>query len=300
MILMTCIGCVSDAIEYSSYKSFEGTKAWNLAKAIDCGDTAEIGRILQKDSSLINYQDSSGWSILMHVVHNQTRVRFPLTLLSDSEYGGRPEYNPDNMKTFKYLLEKGANVNIHDHLGKTALAIACKKDVGDDTYVKLLLEYGAKTEIEVCNPAEDHIHGPYTPLMLAVQSERKDYVDLLLKHGADINYSNEIGACALSEAMWMDYKRYGYTMVLYLLQKGVDYTKPYCYYGQDHHKISFIEDLRSQPVKLGSDRHKQKMKIIEFLKIRGMDYYKIAIPDNVVEYAKREYPNSWETYLKEY
>lgn len=236
----------------------------------------------------------------MHMVHNQTMVRFPLTLFCDYEYGGRTKDNPDNMKSFKYLLKKGSNVNIQNHRGKTALAIACEKSGGDDTYVKLLLEYGAKTDIEVCNPAEDHIHGPYTPLMLAVKSERKDYVDLLLKYGADIDYSNEIGSCALSEAMWMDYKQYGYTMVLYLLRKGVDYTKPYYDYRQENQKISFIEDLRRQPVKLDSDEYKQKMKIIEFLIIRGMEYSKIAIPDNVVEYAKRVYPNSWETYLKEY
>lgn len=299
--MMTCIGCVNDGIQYSSYKSFEGTKVWNLAKAVDCGDTAEIGRILQKDTSLINYQDYSGWTILMHVVYNQTRVRFPKSLFCDYEYGGRAKDNPDNMKSFKYLLKKRANINIQDNCGKTALAIACEKSGGDDSYVKLLLENGAKTEVEVCNPAEDHIHGPYTPLMLAVRSERKDYVDLLLKYGANIDYSNEVGSCALSEAMWINQKKYGYTMTIYLLRKGVDYTKPYCDYRKsDNLKVTFMEDLRRQPVELGSDVHKQKMEIIKFLKLRGMDYSKIAIPDNVVKYAKRVYPNSWETYLKEY
>ena len=58
-----------------------------------------------QNSSIINGH-SSGWSILMHVVHNQTRVRFPLTLFCDYEYGGRPKDNPDNMKSFKYLLKK--------------------------------------------------------------------------------------------------------------------------------------------------------------------------------------------------
>ena len=79
IILTACIGCVDCGIESSTYNTFYGTKAWDLVKAIGSGDTVRMEEILNKDSSLINYCDSNGMSILMHVVCDQTRVRFPYT-----------------------------------------------------------------------------------------------------------------------------------------------------------------------------------------------------------------------------
>ena len=203
IILTACIGCVDCGIESSTYNTFYGTKAWDLVKAIGSGDTVRMEEILNKDSSLINYCDSNGMSILMHVVFDQTRVRFPYTLINESSYGGDPENNPDNKIIFCYLLNKGADVNIKSKNGGTALTIACAKRKGDADYVKLLLEYGAKIDVEELSSATGHIHGPYTPLMYAVQSERKDYINLLISHGADIEYSNNVGSRALSEAMWL-------------------------------------------------------------------------------------------------
>lgn len=311
-LILICIGCAGSGIEYSSYNKFYGTKAWDLVNAIDSGDTTKIGEILKQDASLINYQDSTGWSILMHVVYNQLRVRFPYTFLVDFEYGGNPEDNPQNMIVFQYLLKKGADVNIKSNIGRTALTLACGLKRGDKNYVKLLLENGADIKAEEVDPAEEHIHGPYTPLMCAVQSEREDYVDLLLEYGADINYSNECGSRALSEAMWQPHKLRGYSMVLYLLKHGADYTIPYRKYGisnseykagykdDDIRMITFVQDLRDKREKLGSEEYRQKMVIVYFLKKRGIDYKKVPIPEDVIEYAKEEYPKTWREYLEKY
>lgn len=102
IILTACIGCVDCGIESSTYNTFYGTKAWDLVKAIGSGDTVRMEEILNKDSSLINYCDSNGMSILMHVVFDQTRVRFPYTLINESSYGGDPENNPENKIVFCY------------------------------------------------------------------------------------------------------------------------------------------------------------------------------------------------------
>ena len=308
IILTACIGCVDCGIESSTYNTFYGTKAWDLVKAIGSGDTVRMEEILNKDSSLINYCDSNGMSILMHVVFDQTRVRFPYTLINESSYGGDPENNPENKIVFCYLLNKGADVNIKSKNGGTALTIACAKRKGDADYVKLLLEHGAKIDVEELSSATGHIHGPYTPLMYAVQSERKDYINLLISHGADIEYSNNVGSRALSEAMWLRDKEQGYSMVLYLLSLGADYTTPYCKYWRtinndrisNNDKISFVENLRYQMNRLGSREHKQKMEIVDFLRKNGIYYKKVPIPEEIVEFAKRDYPDSWQEYLDKY
>lgn len=308
-LISICIGCAGSGMEFSSYNRFYGTKAWDLVNAIDSGDTIKIGEIIKEDTSLINYRDSIGWSILMHVVYNQTRVRFPHTLFISFEYGGSPEDNPENMISFQYLLKKGADVNIKGKNGRTALTIACGKQIGDVNYVKLLLEYGAEIDTEEVNPAEDHIHGPYTPLMCAVQSEREDYIDILLKYGANIDYSNECGSRALSEAMWLSHKTKGYSMVLYLLKHGADYTTPYHRYEYDlesinnkdeNLKLTLVEDLREQCEDLESEWYRQKMQVVDFLKQRGVDYKKVPIPEYVIKYAKYKYPETWREYLEKY
>lgn len=115
IILTSCMGCIND-VRNTSYNDFYGTRAWDLAKAIYRGDTVKMGEILNDDPSLLNYCDNDGWSILMHVVRNQTLVRFPHTLYNDSQYSGNPEDNPENKIVFCYLLNKGADVNIQGNL----------------------------------------------------------------------------------------------------------------------------------------------------------------------------------------
>ena len=43
-----------------------------------------------------------------------------------------------------------------------------------------------------------------------------------------------------------------------------------------------------------------KIKVIEFLKERGLNYKESPIPENIVKRAKKEYPDTWEEYLKKY
>ena len=64
--------------------------------------------------------------------------------------------------------------------------------------------------------------------------------------------------------------------------------------------IYFEMLLRELMVELGSPEHKWKMKIVEFLKQHGVDYYSAPIPEYNIERAKELYPDSWEEYLKKY
>jgi ankyrin repeat protein len=80
-----------------------------------------------------------------------------------------------DVERVKKLLEKGANPNIQDEVGRTPLRNAAFK--GHVDVVKLLLEHGADPNIQ--NEYGD------TPLHMAVYWGRVDVVKLLLEYGAD-------------------------------------------------------------------------------------------------------------------
>ena len=87
-------------------------------------------------------------------------------------------------------------------------------------------------------------------------------------------------------------------MAMFLLIHGADYTKPYSISG--YNQITLVRDLRERMYELDSDEHKQKMEIVNYLREKGIDYKKVPIPEKVVKYAKRKYPDSWQEYLDNY
>ena len=92
------------------------------------------------------------------------------------------------------LLEKGANVNLSDPEGITALHIAAK--LGHLEVVRLLLDQGAEINKQKLNGA--------TALYVAAQDARTaQVVSLLVERGADVNtVSHESGSTPLMEASY--------------------------------------------------------------------------------------------------
>jgi ankyrin repeat protein len=96
----------------------------------------------------------------------------------------------------RYLLDEGAQVDLEDPKGWTALYRACCLDRGLEV-VLLLLEHGAD--------AAAAVHDGPTPLMAASYGGHTEVVALLLAHGCgniDLQDSND-GATALHEACWL-------------------------------------------------------------------------------------------------
>ena len=87
----------------------------------------------------------------------------------------------------KILLDNGANVNIGDEYGWTALHSACEYGPKLET-VKILLNAGANVNVKAMNDSQNP---GITPLHLAVfhytEEESIDVVRLLLEAGADVN-----------------------------------------------------------------------------------------------------------------
>lgn len=254
------------------YRIFQNTKAWELAKAVEDNNFEKIDKILDTNKMLINFQESIYGSTVLE-----------MTILN-RQY-----------KTFNYLLKKGADVNIYEtYHGNSAILEICDNYVTDLRYLKDVIAYHANV-----NDVQKNTKYPElvkTPLMLVSGSGYLDHVKLLVEQGANVNFINQHGQTALCLATLQEANN----VILFLLEHGADYKVP-INYVEEIDKAFYLQDLlRLQMYKIESDDYKLKMSIVEFLKSKGIDYFKVPIPEYAIKKAKEAYPNNWEDYLKKY
>lgn len=268
------------------YRLFQDTPAWELAKAVQDEDEKKINEIVSKDPKLINYQEPKfGNTLLMLTIMNQ------------------------QIKPFRYLLEKKADINIHNTFdGTSAIIEACGSKYYDIEYAEILIQNGANVnDIEIGERKKGN-STRVTPLIEASKTGLLELVTLLISNGANVNYINEFNQSALSESI-MQRK---YEVSHYLLQNGADYKRPIFYRPDysipvenqdpnDKGKPMYLVDvLREAFLDFDTDEYKYKMKIVDFLKSKGIDYRATPIPEYIKKKAKEEYPNSWQEYLEKY
>ena len=58
--------------------------------------------------------------------------------------------------------------------------------------------------------------------------------------------------------------------------------------------------MKDYLIDLQSEEYQYKLKVIDFLEKRGVNYRDIIPPKKTIEIAKRQYPDSWEEYLKKF
>lgn len=266
------------------YRLFQNTPAWDLAKAVQDENEKKINEIVSKDPKLINYQEPKfGNTLLMLTIMNQ------------------------QIKPFKTLLENKADVNIHNtYEGTSALIEACSFKQYNTKFAEILLQNGANVnDVQTDKTEPDKVK---TALMKAAKTGKLDLVVLLVKNGADVNYQNEYEQSALSESAIID----RYEISYYLLQNGADYKRPIFYRPDysipsekqnpnDKGKPMYLVDvLREDFFEFDTDEYKYKMKIVDFLKSKGIDYRAIPIPEYIKKKAQEEYPKTWQEYLEKY
>ena len=234
------------------YRLFQNTPAWELAKAVEDENTKKIDKIVSENPEIINYQESKyGNTLLMLTIMNQ------------------------QLKPFKALLKRGADVNIHNTFdGTSSLIKACSSKFYNITFVKMLIEYGADVnDVEIGERRKEN-GTRLTPLIAASRTGRLDLVRFLVSKGADVNYQNEFGQSALSKSVMVD----EYKVAYYLLQNGADYNRPiYSRFDnsvpiekrdpKDKGKPMYLWDVLKEDLsEFGTSEYKYKMLIIDFLK----------------------------------
>lgn len=254
------------------YRLFQNTPAWELAKAVEDENEDKINELINKDRKLLDYQEPIfGSTLLMLTIKNQ-------------------QYKP-----FEVLLKNKANTKIHDtYEGSSALIEACSSKHYDVKFAKLLLVYGANVndvQVDIDNEGKTR-----TPLMLASKTGNLNLVELLVKKGADLNYKNKHNQSAFSESIMTS----RYNVAYYLLVNGIDYKTP-IFFREEQGKEMFIVDiLREEFLDLDTEEYEYKMKIVDFLKSKGIDYRATPIPEYIKKKAQENYPNNWQEYLEKY
>ena len=234
------------------YRLFQNTPAWELAKAVEDENTKKIDKIVSENPEIINYQESKyGNTLLMLTIMNQ------------------------QLKPFKALLKRGADVNIHNTFdGTSSLIKACSSKFYNITFAKTLIEYGADVNDVETGERRKENGTRFTPLIAASRTGRLDLVRFLVSKGADVNYQNEFGQSALSKSVMVD----EYKVAYYLLQNGADYNRPIYYRfdnsvpiekrdPKDKGKPMYLWDVLKEDLsEFGTSEYKYKMLIIDFLK----------------------------------
>jgi hypothetical protein len=254
------------------YRLFQNTPAWELAKAVEDENEDKINELINKDRKLLDYQEPIfGSTLLMVTIKNQ-------------------QYKP-----FEVLLKNKASKKIHDtYEGSSVLIEACSSKYYDVKFAKLLLEYGANVndvQIDVDNEGKTR-----TPLMLASKTGKTDLVELLVKKGADLNYQNKSKQSALSESIMAN----EYEIVFLLLKNGADYSLPIDYNKEQNTTYYLVDELRFRLIDFDTEEYEYKMKIVDFLKSKGIDYRATPIPEYIKKKAQENYPNNWQEYLDKY
>lgn len=258
VLSLSLFGCDREKIVDKSrltgfdYRLFQLTPVWELAKAVQDCNVSKIRELVRKNPELINYQDSIyGNTLLMLTIMN------------------------NQFKSFKTLIEEGADVNIHDTFsGSSAIIDAC--EYSNILYIEVLLSHGADVnDVEVGDRRPGN-GTRFTPLMVAASNNLR-MVKYLMSKGADINYQNEYHQSALSESVLTD----NYDIAYYLLQHGADYSHPMFYRpdnsspeelrdSTDKGKPIYLKDLLLQPHSDIVSKRKIK-KILEFLAQKELD-----------------------------
>jgi len=202
-------------------------------------------------------------------------------------------------KSFETLLQFGANPNWQDISGKFAPPITEAAQIDNTTkYLELVLQYNGNY-----NLLSKKIAGisNQTPLLGSIFSKRMENVKLLVEKGADVNLTQDSLWTPLAETIVQG----KIEMTKYLLEKGADYrnlkfrtvTVATDKNGQvifdsdgspvmrSDKELNILSLLRNTQYALGSNEHKVKMKVVEFLKSKELDYWSSPIPEKI----KNEY-----------
>ncbi|MBP6510011.1 MAG: ankyrin repeat domain-containing protein [Candidatus Kapabacteria bacterium] len=278
---VTASGCDRDRVvnkqrlHGNDVRLFQGTPAWDLAKAIEDEDNALIRSIVATDPTILRVTEP---------VYGSAPLRLATSMFK--------------LRSLVALLKLDTNINARDSFyGETILIGACGDPDVPLQIVQTLVNAGCNVNDHAIGGRHPEYELRYTPLTVAADRGRADIVNLLLDHGARVNDTTNNGTSALTHAI----NSYHYGLAKSLIERGADYIRPLQRDWVSERPEYILETMRgSFHIQIGSKKHIEKMKLVAYLQKKGLDYDKEPIPEYIVEKAKKMYPATWREFLKQY
>ena len=146
---------------------------------------------------------------------------------------------------------------------------------------------GANPNISEVGERRDGNTTRLTPLQKA-SSCCLNKVKLLVEAGANIDQVNEFNGGALSSVLYGSCEEQTKILRYLVIEKGADINLPILEI-QGGKKLYIENGLRYWRFPIGSNDHKVKMEIVDYLKERGRDYHKAKIPNKYYSRYDEEY-----------
>ena len=276
LVLSVCFSCIEPNVNDmlgDDFRLYKHTPAWSLAKAVEDEDTTEISKQVLEMHIPVDYRDPKYKQTLLMLATRTNKI-----------------------ESVEKLLALGANPNAHDdstkYFGESAVLSACRFTGPSSKILALLLKYGGDPNSTACGVQEDNL-GDIVPMrdfaLSAAVFSSFEKVKLLVDAGANINYATSTENCAIENCMIHDRM----DIMLYLLQKGADYRRKFTEIDIDKpdyptFEVDILYKLRKCVYPIGSKAYKEKMKVVYFLKRKGLDYWKSPIPSGMYGVIMRE------------
>lgn len=239
---------------------FKETPVWPIAKKILKDDTTGIREFFKNKPELLEYKENT----------------YGKTLLSWTTYSFDYEGS-------KLLCELGANVNTVAKDGRSPMVYAAA-DFKSSKLLELLIKYGGDVNFVVKNKSRSI---DATPL-IAASSTSKANTKLLVENGAGVNFEWVIDD-RKHTALGAAFRRGNIDIINYLiLEKNANINRPLTIKlnGEPFNVVNGVRDLT---FKLGSEEYKKKMKLVEFLMEKGINYWEAPIPKRFYKIYDQEY-----------
>ena len=188
---------------------------------------------------------------------------------------------------FLKLLQLGANPNFQDYEGVMAPTVTEAAALENSEYLTLCLKYGGSANVL----SKKGSLGAYqSPLFASISSgyiypkENLENLKILTEAGADVNLINDsIHGSPLASALLQS----KIMMANYLLEHGANYSN-LKFVNINGEKLDILFFLRQIDFPLNSEQHQIKMKIVNFLVAKGFNYWKAAIPEDIIKNHKND------------
>ena len=198
--ILRCL--IENGVDINSF-SADNCNCTPLMKAVENGDKDVVAFLIDHGAN-VTIKDKCGYTalhraciiyhdcspeVLSCLIENGADVNLSTDknrtpLMTACEYG--------HVNTVTFLIEHGANVNLQDWTGLTAVHYAVRGSQACEI-LSCLMENGADVDAKTC--------GGLTPLMIAAERGDTKVATFLIEHGANVDLPDKIGATALCYAL---------------------------------------------------------------------------------------------------